>query len=336
MPAVSNPQRRDWHVDHPLTDFAVGWWQEQATFASRNAFSLLRTESRSGLWRELSRADLARVHVRARHPGTAAVQAGFRVNSTRAYVLAERAVAQSIALDDLRESSDEGFDLARKATRFVSSQLMLAMERDWVTAFFAAVPAVGAWGEVLTGVAVGPGAGQFLQWNDPNSDILQDINNAAVRLAERSAGNWPTTLSVDPRTDVAIRLHPDVRDSVKHTEDRVVSDALIAQLFKLKSYVVATSVINTAQELAAAEALAFALPRGALLTFSPKDIGQDEATAGLTALWKNHEGADAESGIAMREFIDEPTKSLIVEGSIYYDFLQVAAVCGTFFAAPVA
>jgi hypothetical protein len=80
------------------------------------------------------------------------------------------------------------------------------------------------------------------RWSDyVNSDPLGDVS--AGREAIRSSiGMYPNVMEISAKVMVALDNHPAVLDRIKHTQTGVVTEALLASLFKVKKVVVGKAI----------------------------------------------------------------------------------------------
>jgi hypothetical protein len=120
------------------------------------------------------------------------------------------------------------------ATRISVDNLLLQHEIAWSARFFVA----GVWGKTVTGVAAAPGADQFLQWNDVNSDPEKDIDDAKLHV-KLNGGLWPNALLVGPYTWNALKRHPKFVNRITPTSRENITPGIVAALLGLDRVVVA-------------------------------------------------------------------------------------------------
>ena len=148
-----------------------------------------------------NRGDFFRDQMQKRAPGTPAASIGYRLDNTPTYFADVWAEAKPIP-DQLRGNADAVLNMDRDATEFLSQQALIRREKIFAANLFT----TGKWNTDMTGVAAGPAAGQFLQWNDPASNPIEDIR--AGKLAIKQATGYPANTLVHLGTGVAEAHRP--------------------------------------------------------------------------------------------------------------------------------
>ena len=151
--------------------------------------------------------------------------------------------------DQIRANADSNWRLDSDATTFVTNQLLLRRDLDWNDTFFK----TGQWGTDLTGVTGTVGAGQFLQWSDPNSDPIVQFADLQTNFVEQS-GRKANTLVLGARAITQLKNHPDIIDRIKYTQRGVVTTDLLASLFDVEKILVSYATVTDVAELNDAKA----------------------------------------------------------------------------------
>jgi len=197
-------------------------------------------------------------------------------------------------------------------------QLMVRLEAQWMTEFFA----TSIWTTDLTPSAL---------WSDfDDSDPLSDVETARLTISS-ATGLKPNTFVVGPRVHAKLKLHPLVKEQFKVTNTDSITEDMLARVFDVERYIVASAVKSTNIEEATA-AFDYIAGKHALLCYSAPD-GSDGATAGRVFKWTGYGNTD---GIAIQSYYEEQTRSTIVEGFSALDFKATSADLGYFFNGAVA
>jgi len=325
-----NPLRQEWHVDYPLKDFSLALFQAEASLRI-TPFTRLMSPSRSAKYREWESEDFNRIQAKPRAYGASSEHGVFK-GAVHTITLEAGSIAKPIEVKDIKEAKDEGVNLARVATRFVTQQLLQYSLNKWVAAHFGA----GAgWGRTVTGVSANPVANQFLQFNDANSVPLEVVGEEKIRILE-ATGQDADTLIVDPYTHLRLRMNPEIKETLGSDKDKMITWEDLARFFEVRRYIVVKGIRTTTNQDAATPVSAFMLPKGMLLMCCPDDADVDIATAGTTAFWSGQEGADPTTGIALTQYLTADGKTVVIDGEIEFGHAKAAAALGTFFASPVA
>jgi hypothetical protein len=180
--------------------------------------------------------------VQKRAPGTETAGVGWKVD-TGQYFAQVWGVHKDID-DQVRANADSNWRLDSDATTFVTNQLLLRRDLDWNDKYFK----TGQWGTDLTGVAGTVGAGQFLQWSDPNSDPIVQFSDLQTNFVEQS-GRKANTLVLGARAITQLKNHPDIIDRIKYTQRGVVTTDLLASLFDVEKILVSYATVTDVAEL---------------------------------------------------------------------------------------
>ena len=243
---------------------------------------------------------------------------GFRM-STGSYACDVRAVAKQVS-KGVERNADPGINVMQDAIDFCMQKLMIRLENQWVTDFFAA--SLWTTTSTLSGTS---------QWSDvDDSDPITAIDNG-LDSVESLTGLRPNVFVVGAAVDLKLKRHPLIRDLYKVTNTDSISDEMMARVCGVQKYLVARAVEATNLEAATA-AYGRIAGKHALLAHVAPD-GSDGATAGKVFRW-NGWGNDA--GVAVNSYYEEQTRSTIVEAFAAVDFKITSADLGYMFIDAVA
>lgn len=326
---MPQPTPSDLHVDRYLTNVSVAFVQSSENFVADKVFPVVPVNKQSDLYAEFPRGYFLRDEVGIRPLGGRAKVAGYTVTS-QTYRAEERALAHNID-DRKRANADTPLDPDRSGTRLLTTQMMIHRDRDWVTNYFG----TSIWTTDLTGVSSGPGAGEFLQFDQSGSDPIGIVEQNKEVIAE-STGFEPNVLVMGRKVFRVVKNHPDVVDRVKYTQRGIVDRAILASLFGVDRVVVPSSVFNNAVE-GAADSFEFIVPKDdMLLVYANPDPGLEEPSGGYIFAWTGLiPGATNAFGGVISRGRDGPAHSDILEIRAAWDQKKVAADLGVFFDAAV-
>jgi len=334
---MPNPVQSDLHVNQPLTNVSVAYVPKKTDYIADKIFPIVPVEKQSDLYHKYTKSDWRRTDAQKRAPGTEVARTGYKT-TTDTYYASVTAVAKAID-DQTRANADSNFKLESEATQFVTNQLLLAREIEFVSTFLSSS---SGWLTTYTGVAAAPTTNQFLQWNDAASDPLSDI--ADWKLAFRQLNGFDAnTLVLGPVVRKVLKNHPDIIDRIKFTQKGILTDDLLAALldvdrvFTMYATQASGPQINDPEDQDAAATYAF-VADGAGKTcwfgYVNPTPSLMQPTAGYTFTWKGYAGND--QGLRIKRWRDERVESEIIEGGMAYAMKQVATDMGVYIASAVA
>lgn len=325
---MAQPDRRQIHVDRPLTNVSVAYIQSQSEYIAARVFPVVPVTKQSDLYYVYDKNDWFRDEAAQRAPATESAGGGYNVGTDN-YNAREWSFHKDIPWQDMA-NADEGIDLERDATEFVTQRLLLRRERSWATNYFA--PTV--WATDIAGVAAAPAAGQRIHWSDyTNGTPLQDVS-AGKRAIKLSTGFTPNRLVLGYDTFEALKYHPTIREYYKYTSADVITAQMLAAVFEVEQVMVASAVYATNSEGETA-AYSFVHGKHALLCYAAPRPSTMLPSAGYVFGWTGiSQGMGVE--VAIERFDIRQTKVTRVEGTLAFDHKRVAADLGYFFSGIVA
>lgn len=331
-----NPTASDLHISAPLTNISVAYIQSEDTYVADKVFPRVPVQKQSDLFWKYHKSEWRRQDVEKRAPSTETPGVGWNV-TTDSYFCHVYGVHKDID-DQLRSNADSNFNLDRDATRFITNQLLLKRDQDWVRAYFTD----GVWDSDKTGVDSGPTGDEFQRWNEAGSDPISDVTEAVIDLRE-STGVAPNTLVLGPRVLQALRHHPDILDRIKYTQRGLVTEDLLSSLFGVNRILVtwATEVTNAAPRKQDPDdqdddaEYGFMTGNHALLVYANESPSLMTPSAGYTFTWNGYLNGN-NRGIRVKRFRQENIASDRVEAEMTYDMRVVSPDTGVFFNGAVA
>ena len=266
---MPNPTAASVHVNRPLTNISVAYAATGNYIADR-AFPAVPVPKQSDQYFVYDKGDWTRSEAQKRAPATESAGSGWTL-TTDNYFADVFAIHKDIA-DQQLANQDNPINLDQDATRWVTRQILMKREKEWAAAFFAG----GVWGTDLDGVSSAPGAGEFLQWDQSGSDPIGDITAENTTIMSQT-GYMPNVGVCQAEVLQVLRNHPDVIDRIKYTQTGIVTNQLLAAVFDLDEFLVASAVENSANE-GAADSMGFILDKAFLSVYAaPPKCGSSKS-----------------------------------------------------------
>lgn len=330
---MTQPTPGDIHVNTPLTNISVAFFQNAANFVADRVFPNIPVSKQSDRYYVYDRGFFNRDEMEKRAPGTESSGSGYEVDNTPTYFADKYSYHHDIP-DEVRANADSVIQPDADAARLVTHKALIKREKLWVTKYFVA----GIWtGGDVDGVSGSPSAGEVQQWNEADSTPIEDIRNAKTTVLE-STGFEPNTLVIGQRVWDALQDHPDIIDRLKYGQssgNQAMTDLSDLQaLFKVDRIFVMKAVENTAAE-GQTNSHSFIGGKKALLCYSTPTPGLQTPTAGYTFSWNGLLG-NAANGSRIRRFRVEKESADRVEIDMAFDQKLVASDLGYFFDTVVA
>jgi hypothetical protein len=322
---MSQPTKGDVHVNRPLTNISVAYFQDASSFIADKVFPNVPVEKQADAYFVIPRDAFNRDEMRIRAPGTESVGGGYDVD-TETYYAQVRAYHHDIP-DQVRANTDSPLNADREATTLVTHKALINREVNFANKFFKA----NVWGTDYTGVAATPTGNQVLKYSDANSTPVEDMRRFK-RTQQEKTGYAPNTLVIAQDVLDTLYDHPDIVDRLKYgnTSGPAMADlADLKALFKIDRILAGTAIQNTAKE-GAAESSSFIMKGGMLLCYSSPTAGLMTPSAGYTFSWTGFLAAGT-NGTRVKKFRMEHLESDRVEIQSAYDQKVIAEDLGAFF-----
>lgn len=337
---MPDPNPRQGGVPDPfLTSIALSWAESNAAlYTARQVFPQVTSTTSYGKYKVWGRSYFLQDNVGPRPLGGYPRQVGYRT-STDSFSMEEEALE---AMIDDRERPDlafQGDNVEASKIRLLTSQHLVHGDRRWAASYFKP----GVWGTDLTGVAAAPGAGQFLQWDNDNSEPSVFIDEQGGLIGDQVGDMWrPNKLVLGRLAALRLRHHPMLLDMLGDNKDRLLTNDDIARFLGLPSgsVLVPGGIVNTGPEketYAATEEAAvyerIVKATDALLVYAAPQPSKEMPSGGYTFAWTGYLGANAANPLAsVVRGRDDRAHSDWFHVQTAYDFKVVAPELGVFFA----
>lgn len=326
---MPNPVGSDLHVNVPLTNVSVAYFQDQSNFVADKVFPVIPVDKQANLYNRYSKSQWRKTNAQKRAPGTESVGTGYDITRDQ-YYCDVYAIHKDITDQD-RAAADSEWALDKDATNLVSNDLLLMREVGWQQTFFQ----TGVWAVDEAGVASAPSANQFLQWDQASSDPITQFAALQENFIQQS-GRKANKLVLGAHSYNALKNHPDLIDRIKYTQRGIVTTDLIATLLDVEKVFVTYASVAAGPELdgavaddAAATYNWVADAKSALLLYAPDAASLLTPSAGYTFNWKGYLGGNA-AGVRIKRFRMEHLEVDRIEGAITYDQKVVCPDMGIF------
>lgn len=318
---MPQPTRSDVHVNRPLTNISIAYIQRAQDFVADKVFPIVPVMKQSDRYFKYTKDYWFRTAASKRAPASESAGTGFVVDNTPSYFADVWAVHQDVD-DQTRANADQPLDLDRDATLFVTQNLLLRREIQFVNAYMA----TGVWtgGPNATDYNVATGVVGF-QWDQSGSNPMEDVD-FLKQFVKSQTGYLPNTLVLTPDVFFALRNNASVLDRIKYTQRGIVSEDLLAALFGVEKLLVASAVQNTAQE-GKTGTFGFLVQNIALLVYANPAPSILQPSGGYIFSWQGLFGAGAQ-GNRIMSFRMEHLKADRIEGEMAFQMNLVGSDLG--------
>ena len=346
MPSPTLPMQLGDVTTNPLlTQISVLTYQKVNPVAPR-IFKSIPVDNQVGHFFRYPRGTFFRSQIRRAGPGSRPPRTALnRVLST--YQTDVYHVAHDIP-DMLRYNQQGGalslVDLERTATFKVTDELVRGLDDLWFQTFFKA----GIWGANYAGVASGPNASQFIQFDQAASNPIDTVQRILIERA-RATGVKLNTAVIDPMTFQVIINHPLVKAQIQYTQRTIAGETLtpelLAQTWGIKEVIVPDTVVNKGDDMSddnpavGSGGMDFitasgGMTRGIFLGYVPDSPAEDQPACGYTFLWR-YGGTANDQGIRISDWYDNETSTTTIKGEAALGYTQVSPELGVVLSAPI-
>ena len=299
------------HVDQALTNISLAYAQETNTFIADRVFNKVSVDKLSNKYHVFTKSDYLRGVAEMRAPGSPTAGANFTL-SQDTYSCDQFGVHMDV--DDLvARNSDEGVNILTSAAQYVTEKLLQKRDQEFAAAAFTTSPWTGS----STGGDITPGT----LWSASGGTPIKDIQTQQDAVYSKT-GRKPNVLVLGRDVYTALRDSEDVLDRVKFSERGIVTTDLLASLFDVDEVMIASSIVNSANE-GATESFSYIFdPDDALLVYRPQNPGLMTPAGGYMFEFENLR--------TLRYRMDQ-NHSELIEAVSTFDFKVTGADLGVFF-----
>ena len=267
--------------------------QSEDSYIAEKLFPAFPVGMQSGEYPVFGRENLLNVtKIKARAPGTPYQRIGLTEKkqnfSTRDYGLA-------IPVDDRQRKLYQNRLSAQQAkTIKLTRDMMINKEiraRD-----------------IIMGNDLIPKSPAATPWTDPSANIIGDVRDIRAALFE-NCGRTPNALFISFHLWQSVQQNIDIIDRIKHTSQKSVTTAMVAELFEIDNIYISKSNINEANE-GQAESIGSIWGDDVIFAYVNGTLDVDTPSLGRTFAWTDNTPASGE--IVMMSHRDEDVQSDII------------------------
>jgi hypothetical protein len=313
---MPQPTRSDVHVNRPLTNISIAYIQRAQDFVADKVFPIVPVMKQADRYFSYQKDQWFRTGAAKRAPSSESAGSGFTVDNTPSYYCDVFAFHMDVD-DQIRANADSPLNMDRDAVLFVTQNLLVRREISFMSTYMQP--------------SIWTGDTDFVpatKWNASGSDPMNDVYKEKSKVKSKT-GFMPNTLVVTADVFLALCANGAVLDRIKYTQRGIVSEDLLAALFQVDKFLVASAVLNTAAEGQAAT-MDYMVKNAALLVYSNPAPSILQPSAGYIFSWQGLFGAGAQ-GNRIMTFRMEELKSDRVEGEMSYNMKMVGSDLGVFF-----
>jgi len=318
------PGLSDVHIDAALTNLSTAYMQDASNFVSPIVFPNVPVNNKSDKYFTFAKDTFLRAGGMKTPFGMEANRGGFNLSSG-SYNCDTYRWAFDLT-PDVIANADSALNIDLAAVNFVMAGLMITREVVWASKYFV----TGVWGTDVVGGT------DFTQWNNQAaSNPISDVKTARTTVLQNT-GYLPNTLVVSQFVHDQLTQHPLILERYKYTSSDSITPQMLARLFEVERYVIATAVQATSQE-GQTITTAFILGKSALLCYVPPAPGLMTPSSGYSFVWKGLTGLN-DMGVATARipmnWLGVGTER--IEGYFSWDMSVVGNDLGYFFSSAVA
>ena len=318
---MPNPTPSAVHVDGLLTNISIAYSNPQ--YIADILAPIVPVLKQSNIVPKYDQSHWFRDNAVLRAPGTKSRRGGFKVDKSDTYYCPRFSYGFEIP-DELRDNQDEPFNMDRDGANFVTDKMMMRREVAMATDFFT----TSVWTTDKTGGT------DFTQWNDyGGSSPLVDVSEYKDTV-EALIGREPNCLTLGKEVWTKLKWHPDVIDTIKHTQRAQMTQDLFAALVEFEKLLIGKAIYTTTAEGTAEASVSYTRIWGkhALMSYVPATPSLMVPSAMYTFVWRRVANALQ----YIKRMRDEEAEIDIIEGNTYFDQKLTAAAAGLFFSGAVA
>lgn len=316
---MPQPTASDLHIDVPLSNVSVAYLQNQKNFVAPQVFPIVPVEFQTNKYWTYTKNDWLRDEATVRADASESAGSGYNV-STGTYGCDVFAFHKDVG-DQQRRNTDPSINLDTDAARFVANRLLMRMEAQWVTDFFA------------TSIWATDSTPTNLWSNYSTSDPIDDVEGGKDGILSVT-GFEANTLVLGYAVYRKLRHHPDIVDRIKYTSASTITPEMLAAVFDVERVLVAKAVKATNVE-GETGAYSYMFGKHALLCYAAPAPSLLAPSAGYVFNWTGV-GNGYGDIIATSRIRMDLKKADRIESEVAFDTKVVASDLGYFFNGAVA
>lgn len=325
---------RSGHYDALLTNMSLAVMQDRKGVA-RRVFPSVPVQERSNNYPRYLREYFLRPGFKLRGPGSVAGDVNYGVKFDKTYfcdVYAERVPLDAQTKANVSRPINPEQDAIELLTRHAD----ILLDLHWADNYFKAA----VWDKDWTGVAAGENNTSTLrQFNDAASTPIERVQQMHDEFVELNGLDF-NKMVVGRKVHSALKNHPDVKERILYNfansgaSPAMANEQTMAALFGVDEYIIADMIYDAGKE---GDTLApqFIFGKGMWLGYAPPRVSLKAPLSGITWSWTGYESGANDLGMAVRRYLDVPSKTEYAEGELAFDMTVSATSLGVFVATAV-
>jgi hypothetical protein len=275
---VATPTRAEIHIAVAATNISVLYRNQK--YIADQILPVVKVAKPTGTFFKFEKSSWFRDEAGVRLPGTLAPEGEWRMDTAGSYSCVPYSFAHKLP-DEIREIADDPLKPERTAVEFATDKILLAREVRVATKLFNSTTFAG-----YTAACESLSGGAQVHWDTlETSDPIRDVE-AMRTIIRKAIGFTPNVMVVGMDVDVALQQHPEFIERIKYTQTGVVTNALIAQMFKLDKYLVGDAMYTTVAEGATAS-YSVIWGKSVLLAYVTPSPALESPSLGYIIEWKS-------------------------------------------------
>lgn len=317
---MTQPGVGDLHVKKLLSNISVAY--KNPLYIAERIAPIVLVDFQSDLIPLYTKSYWARSVAQETSPLQPPPISGFKVEHTQ-YFCRERSVGD-IVPDAQQANQDPPFNAMADATEWVTDQLLLKQEIDFLTDFWK----TGVWETDVVGGT------DFTKWSDyATSNPIQDLRTWKRTIRRKLLGRSPNKIVFGDLTFDVLADHPHLLERVKYSSSNespaMVTPNLIAQLTGMEEVLVGSVIYTTDPEGTAEESINYTAgyDDDAWMGYVAPRASRKLPSALYTFVWSTLYG-----GTRFIRQRREPLsdKAWLIEGFMHYDIKGLSPDAGLF------
>lgn len=323
---MPQPTASSVHIDVALTNFSLAYMVEPNNYLGTRPFPVIPVEKKTDKYWIWNKNDWLRIQMQRRGPAQESAGSGFTL-TTGTYSCDVFALHKDL---DHITAANADMDLERGISRWLMQQALLKFDAQLVSDFLG----TSKWTQDYTGVAAGPGANQFVQWNNrAGSDPRADVETGKQKVLS-TTGMLPNTAIFDYPVYQALKQHPDFRSQLQYTSPDSITPQMLGGILDIPRVFVNSGVYASNLENETA-AYAFTQSKSFWLGYVDPAPSTETPTSAATFEWRGiSQGLG--SGVAVSQFYIPELKVQRYEIECAWDNVLIGSDLGVFFTAAIA
>lgn len=321
---MPQPTQSQVHVDTLLTNLLLGY--RNAQYIADDAAPIVPVEKQSNLIAKVNQSAFFRDDAKIRAAGSRSFRSGFTIDNTNSYYCPRFSLGHEIP-DEVRDNTDQPYDMDRETALFVGNSLQLARERAFATNVFVST----AWGTTKTNGV------DFNQWSNYSGSFpLDDISQWQDQI-EGTIGIGTNTFIMGKQVWVGsggvsngggLKWHPTLIDTIKYTQRGQLSLDIFQSLIEHDKVLMGRAIFTSTIEGTAEASVTYSriFGKNVLMFYNPPGPSIFKQMAVMTIVWNRVANAIQ----YIKRMRDEQTETDIIEGNSYFTHKILESRAGLF------